>query len=79
MARKLAPAGRRKAAAPSYTAPIYTAFRAAIERAGATDFCVPCYAYVLPGHTCPDWTLNLKPIILGTANLSGGLDAPEAA
>ncbi len=22
----------------------------------ATEFCPPCFAYVLPGHTCPTWT-----------------------
>jgi len=35
---------------------VYGSFRKALERIGASEFCVPCYAYMMPGHVCPDWS-----------------------
>lgn len=74
VAAKPAPTGRREIK-PTGT---YYSFRLAIERAGAVEFCAPCYCYVLPGHTCPSWTLAAKPARPTLAVLSGGLDAPVA-
>ncbi len=35
---------------------VYRNLRKALERMGASEFCVPCYSFMKPGHACPDWT-----------------------
>lgn len=68
-APKPAPTGRREIKPTG----AYHYFRLAIERAGAVEFCGPCYCYVLPGHArhCRTVERAIRPTL---AVLSGGLD-----
>ena len=72
----MAPAGRqRREIKPTGG---YHWFRLAIERAGAVEFCAPCYCYVMPGHTCPSWTLAAVPARPTLVKLEGGLTSEVA-
>ncbi len=60
---------------------IYAAFYKALAALGANAFCAPCYARVMPEHSCPDWsalglpTFQAAPVVV---TFDGGLEAePE--
>ena len=51
-----------------------SSFIEAVKAPGATEFCVVCHAYVLPGHTYHWPTSEFKP---GQVRLEGGVLAAE--